>query len=650
MKKVRKLAITLSGDHSATRLRTLKCNLTQGNEMATMDSQGYLYIHARFSKFPKHDKNLQCDIVFVEGGLRNDARKESKNDLREVKKVANVGQNVRLWVNADAFLVRCFEREKKKEEKLVEKLVWEKPFAGLEDRKLTKYQISQHADLESINNYGNPRHNPRKTEKSINRYSIDILGFDSTSRTQFMRHLPRTTEIMLKLGYHFLYGYNKVADNSMVNLGPILIGDMPEAISKPKFDESGDINLDWILPQNDSLDPTNLRFLWNVMKEKYGCETLFNEDISRAFLGLFNYPQNEFKGGFTKNPADHYFRKYYLAIYKKWNYAACKDGDQIQWEFVQIWRRFAHYYKDICHFGFSFITTLTHESPFVLETLDERLAGSLSEMNLEGLLDNSLSIIMGDHGNRIGTIQYSYTGRIEERMPLMAIRLPTNFASKYPKQYSNFLTNKFKLTANFDIHQTLQDIIHMNFGNRKKYVENNNQRGISLFDEIPNSRNCKDVFVPENFCTCLEGVEVKDLDEEVRKNLEIVKKWFLDQKLDKCIEIDSLKILEPEKIRKMSLNKLSREGLRSKKNVTMLEITRKKPEKNDFINFEFDISAQFLLQSKALTKLRIRTEKFVKDKDYSLVYEPQIIENPLENAQCQKQLSIFEICSCLSLY
>ncbi|CAI5450420.1 unnamed protein product [Caenorhabditis angaria] len=134
------------------------------------------------------------------------------------------------------------------------------------------------------------------------------------------------------------------------------------------------------------------------------------------------------------------------------------------------------------------------------------------------------------------------------------------------------------------------------------------------------------------------------------KNLEIVKKWFSDQKLDKCIEIDSLKILEPEKIRKMSLNKLSREGLRSKKNVTLLEITRKKPEKNDFINFEFDISAQFLLSESHQISLRIRTEKFVKSKDYSLVYEPQIIENPLENAQCQKQLSIFEICSCLSLY
>lgn len=67
-------------------------------------------------------------------------------------------------------------------------------------------------------------------------------------------------------------------------------------------------------------------------------------------------------------------------------------------------------------------------------------------MALNGDLDNTVSIIMGDHGNRIGAVQRKYTGRIEERMPLMAIRLPTGFAELYPEEYRNFLDNKFKLT------------------------------------------------------------------------------------------------------------------------------------------------------------------------------------------------------------
>lgn len=67
-------------------------------------------------------------------------------------------------------------------------------------------------------------------------------------------------------------------------------------------------------------------------------------------------------------------------------------------------------------------------------------------MHLNGDLDNTLSIIMGDHGNRIGAIKSRYTGRIEERMPLMAMRFPTGFAETYPVEYKNFLDNKHKLT------------------------------------------------------------------------------------------------------------------------------------------------------------------------------------------------------------
>lgn len=83
----------------------------------------------------------------------------------------------------------------------------------------------------------------------------------------FMRHMPRTVEVMAKLDYHYLYGYTKVADNSMVNLAPILVGDMEEALKKPKYDKSGDFNINWLLPTEDKMDPTKLNFLWKIMKE-----------------------------------------------------------------------------------------------------------------------------------------------------------------------------------------------------------------------------------------------------------------------------------------------------------------------------------------------------------------------------------------------
>ncbi|VDP04189.1 unnamed protein product [Heligmosomoides polygyrus] len=126
-------------------------------------------------------------------------------------------------------------------------------------------------DVKSFDKFG--RKLKAKTARSPpERYSLDILAIDSTSRTMFMRHMPRTVELMDQLGYHVLYGYNKVGesrvgDNSMVNLEPILAGDIAEALVEPMNDTSGDINPQWILPTNKSLDPSMLPFLWKIMKE-----------------------------------------------------------------------------------------------------------------------------------------------------------------------------------------------------------------------------------------------------------------------------------------------------------------------------------------------------------------------------------------------
>ncbi|KHJ76262.1 hypothetical protein OESDEN_24118, partial [Oesophagostomum dentatum] len=163
--------------------------------------------------------------------------------------------------------------------------IFEKVFAGIRDLTKEKYKVTPTYcfksffcififlfkvyvvnDTDSFDRFGVRRKPPTKPTQP-SRYSIDILAFDSTSRTMFMRHMPRTLELMNKLGYEILYGYTKVGDNSMVNLEPILAGDIPEALSEPKYDNSSDINFDWILPTTKRLDPTLLPFLWKMMKD-----------------------------------------------------------------------------------------------------------------------------------------------------------------------------------------------------------------------------------------------------------------------------------------------------------------------------------------------------------------------------------------------
>ncbi|CAI2354498.1 unnamed protein product [Caenorhabditis sp. 36 PRJEB53466] len=633
--------------HLSERLRNLKCEVKQ-KDYATMDSEGYMYVHPHFVDYPRLEHYVFCMVDIIEGGLRQPHRNMTKNVFR-VRKTLNAPAEERFFVNADAFIVKCYNFSKSAVNP--NSPIWSKPFPGMKDRNLPPDEILRVKDLQSYGDYGNRLRSEAK--KIVDRYSVDILGFDSTARTMFMRHMPRTVETMEKLGYHFLYGYTKVADNSMVNLAPILVGDLPEALKKPKHDVSGDINLNWILPTDDKLDPTKLNFLWKVMKEKYGCESLFNEDISGKTLGLFNYPPNEFQAGFTEDPADHYYRAYYLAVYENWKYEACKNGEQIQAEFISIWRRFAHRYKDICHFGFTFVTTLTHEAGFLLEVLDEKVSAHLSQLHLQGALDNTVSVIMGDHGNRIGAIQRRYHGRIEERMPLMAIRLPTGFAELYPEEYNNFLDNKYKLTSNFDVHKTLHDIVHMRFG-KNKNVEVDNGRGISLFDAIPNTRSCYDVHVPENFCMCmidvanittpLPGMTKKNAIEQRKDQFDTLKHWLKTEKMEECVDLSSLESLNDFK--EMAINPFSRHGLRTKVNLTANEITLKEHANNanlNYLNFEFSVIGSF--KTADPLRMLVRTELYVERNTSRLVFEPMMQEAP---ATC-RFVSIFDVCECLRL-
>ena len=110
-------------------------------------------------------------------------------------------ENKRLWVNADAYIVRCIKKDQ---------IVWEKAFPGMRDITKEKNTLTEAKDIPEFDDYG--RKLKQKPRKMADRYSIDILGFDSTARSMFFRHLPRTVDTMNKLGFHFFYGYNKVGN------------------------------------------------------------------------------------------------------------------------------------------------------------------------------------------------------------------------------------------------------------------------------------------------------------------------------------------------------------------------------------------------------------------------------------------------------
>jgi membrane-anchored protein YejM (alkaline phosphatase superfamily) len=123
----------------------------------------------------------------------------------------------------------------------------------------------------------------------------------------------------------------------------------------------------------------------------------------------------------------------------------CLNGDLYSTRLIQTFEQFSTIYANECHFSFNFITKLTHDNPNDLKLHDEPLNEALKRLATNGLLKNTVMIILGDHGQRIHPIQTMYSGRIEERSPFMSIYIPKKYRNKYPDKYQNLQINTVSL-------------------------------------------------------------------------------------------------------------------------------------------------------------------------------------------------------------
>ncbi|PAV69200.1 hypothetical protein WR25_01543 [Diploscapter pachys] len=186
---------------------------------------------------------------------------------------------------------------------------------------------------------------------------------------------------------------------------------------------------------------------------------MYNDDIMHLERGLFHYPPNHFLRGYTRKPADHYYRPFYTHLYKelrsKWK--VCYDGRLLALDFYSSWHRFIKYNADKCYFGFTFVTSITHDNGNYLELTDDFISDKLQKLEKSGALQNTMLVIMGDHGGRVHLA-----------------------------------------TRNFDLHETLLDIV-----SRKMNGKREQKRGKSLFTAIPTDKSCVDNNVISNFCLCM---------------------------------------------------------------------------------------------------------------------------------------------------
>lgn len=336
-----------------------------------------------------------------------------------------------------------------------------------------------------------------KRRKEVNGVNVLMMGFDSLSRNAVIRKLPKTYEFLTKtLHADVLKGYNIIGDGTPQALIPILTGftelELPET-RKRKF---------------SSTYVNAYPMIWKQY-EKAGYVTAFNED--QPSIGTFSYRLN----GFKQQPTDHYMRTYYQAI----------EGNLSYYKRLCVGSRPKHqvmleYTKDIVQkynntnpsFIFSFHAELSHDSINLVGVADDDIKKWLSDLKTSGLLNNTILILMSDHGNRFAEIRDTLQGKLEERLPFFSFVFPDWFKRRYSMQYKNFKNNLEHLTTPFDIHETLQDVLHLQIHGVTKKPEHS--RAISLFNRIPEQRSCADAFIEPHWCSCLSWRALNDTNSE----------------------------------------------------------------------------------------------------------------------------------------
>ena len=385
-------------------------------------------------------------------------------------------------------------------------------FRGLEEETAEPYKdfpLLKHNDFEPCF---------KRKEVNSQKMNVLILGLDSVSTSHFKRIFPKTFSYLNnQTERNFIFNnLNSVGSNTYPNMLALLAGMVEETI--PELKIKGEIDFFRNIDKHHDILP----FIWKEF-EDLGYITMYQEDDPK--ISIFNY----LKDGFKYHPTGLYNRAYNLQYYKirsgpdkchhtKPSYLTWLN--QIE-QFVTQMNTDTN--RKIPYFAFNFLTEYTHDYFTIPKEFDQRLSEMFMNFEKKGFMDNTMVIVMGDHGNRI--VSYSYStemGILERYRPFLSIRLPKAFENT--KFLNNIQENQNKLVSFYDIYQTLRHFLFLNKYDAmnedqlvcsKQFEINSHQkrtsRGISLFQLIPKTRNCSNALISNKLCNCYDKSEITEI-------------------------------------------------------------------------------------------------------------------------------------------
>ncbi|KAG7295299.1 hypothetical protein JYU34_022304 [Plutella xylostella] len=332
----------------------------------------------------------------------------------------------------------------------------------------------------------------------VDSVNVVFLGFDSTSRNGFLRDMPRTVKVLKDFGAVIMNGYNILGDATPATMFPLLTGHTELELPDRRRGFSGAYVDDF---------PFVFKRLWGD-----GYRTAYFEDSPE--IGTFQMRFN----GFCNPPADHYLRHFFLLANEVDRESAGPYSDQYYCtgdtptyqlmldkteEFMKLEGK---------KFAFTFIVEMTHDRG-MLSTTDQAVADWLARFQRQGHLGNTLLVLHSDHGPRRESLRRTFTGKLEERLPFLAITLPESYKRSHPEALRQLQANQDRLTTPHDLYATYVHVIGLyEYLNLYRIPGSSLLRGMSLLEPIPASRRCAEAGIEVHWCACVRWSNVSRHD------------------------------------------------------------------------------------------------------------------------------------------
>ena len=217
-------------------------------------------------------------------------------------------------------------------------------------------------------------------------------------------------------------------------------------------------------------------------------------------LGAFNLRLN----GFREPPCDHYARPFWSAVPHNSDsglHEKCLNSQpqhRLQLEYLKSLFRA---YPKTPKFGFTFLSSLCHhDSILPLGAAAKDFFEFFESIRDAGFLNDTMFVVMGDHGARTGEFRSTIQGKLEERLPFLSIALPASFRARYPQLVKNLQQNTKIIITPLDLHATFMHVLKYPKDPSKSELT----RGTSLFTTIRQNRTCQEAKIPEYFCPCVQ--------------------------------------------------------------------------------------------------------------------------------------------------